>query len=181
MAEIGLVPVGSILPYGGDKIVDSLHWHLCDGSPLNKTQYNDLFTVLGTKWGGDGADAFFLPDLRGRFIRGVDQGAGRDPDAGGRTVPQPNVPTQGNHGDAVGSVQGDQMRSHAHTGAVVPAEHTHQYREPGGNGSSGPPGNPQGLDWKTTSAVHLDVQINPAGGSENRPVNANVNFIIRVA
>jgi microcystin-dependent protein len=181
MAENGLVPVGSILPYAGDKIVDALHWHLCDGSPLNKTQFADLFAVLGTQWGGDGADLFFLPDLRGRFIRGVDKGAGRDPDASGRSVPQPTVPAQGNHGDAVGSMQTDLLQSHAHAGAVSPADHSHTSRVPFGSPGGSEAGGNQGLTAENTSVQHLDVVISPTGGSETRPINANVNFIIRVA
>jgi microcystin-dependent protein len=181
MADIGLVPVGSILPYAGERIADQLHWRLCDGSTLKNTEYSELFGILGTRWGGNGADLFCLPDLRGRFIRGVDRGTNRDPDVAARTVPQPALHDQGNQGDAVGSLQGDQLRSHSHTGAIVPAEHSHRYREPQGGGSSGVPGNPQGLDFTDTSSVHLDVQINPTGGSETRPTNVNVNFIIRVA
>ena len=42
------------------------------------------------------------PDLRGRFVRGVDSGAGQDPDAAKRTASA----LGGNTGDRVGSFQG---------------------------------------------------------------------------
>jgi len=39
-------------------------WHLCDGSLLNVTDYQALFVLLGTKYGGNGTTTFQLPDLR---------------------------------------------------------------------------------------------------------------------
>jgi microcystin-dependent protein len=41
--------------------------HLCDGSLLSIAQYEALFTLLGTTYGGDGVTTFGLPDLRGRI------------------------------------------------------------------------------------------------------------------
>jgi len=41
-------------------------WAACDGSLLSITQYDQLFSVIGTIYGGDGQNTFALPDLRGR-------------------------------------------------------------------------------------------------------------------
>ena len=41
-------------------------WHLCDGSWLKISEYDALYTLLGTTFGGDGVTYFALPDLRGR-------------------------------------------------------------------------------------------------------------------
>lgn len=41
-------------------------WLVCDGSQQSVATYNDLFTLIGTTYGGDGATTFCLPDLRGR-------------------------------------------------------------------------------------------------------------------
>jgi len=41
-------------------------WALCDGSLLRIADYNTLYALLGTTYGGDGATTFALPDLRGR-------------------------------------------------------------------------------------------------------------------
>jgi microcystin-dependent protein len=41
--------------------------HLCDGSLLSIAQYDALFALLGTTYGGDGVTTFGLPDLRGRI------------------------------------------------------------------------------------------------------------------
>jgi microcystin-dependent protein len=41
-------------------------WAFCDGQLLPIDQYNALFSLLGTNYGGDGRTSFGLPDLRGR-------------------------------------------------------------------------------------------------------------------
>lgn len=52
-----------------------------DGSSVNRTTYRELFDVIGTVSGeGDGETTFNLPDLRGEFVRGFDDGRGADPD-----------------------------------------------------------------------------------------------------
>src|ERR1700752_5297904 len=52
------------------------NWAFCDGSLLPIGQYTALFNYLGTQFGGNGADNFALPDLRGRCPVGVGQGQG---------------------------------------------------------------------------------------------------------
>ena len=42
-------------------------WALCDGTLLAISQYDALFSLLGTIYGGDGRTTFGLPDLRGRI------------------------------------------------------------------------------------------------------------------
>jgi microcystin-dependent protein len=51
-------------------------WLPCDGRLLRIPEYDALFTLLGTTYGGDGVDTFALPDLRGRFPVHQGQGAG---------------------------------------------------------------------------------------------------------
>src|ERR1051326_1475358 len=41
-------------------------WLFCDGSTLPISQYDVLFNLIGTTYGGDGQNTFDLPDLRGR-------------------------------------------------------------------------------------------------------------------
>jgi microcystin-dependent protein len=54
-------------------------WLECDGGSYSATAYPALFAILGTV----GQSTFNVPDLRGEFIRGVDNGRGVDP---GRTL-----------------------------------------------------------------------------------------------
>ena len=51
-------------------------WAPCDGRLLPISQNHDLFSLLGTQFGGDGINTFALPDLRSRTPIGqtVDQG-----------------------------------------------------------------------------------------------------------
>lgn len=53
----------------------------CDGRALSRTGADaPLFAVIGTSYGvGDGATTFNIPDMRGRFPRGWDNGLGADP------------------------------------------------------------------------------------------------------
>ena len=51
-------------------------WMKCEGQLLPISQYNALFSLLGTMYGGDGRTTFALPDLRGRSIVGAGQGPG---------------------------------------------------------------------------------------------------------
>ena len=46
-------------------------WALCDGSLLPLNQYAALYSLLGTKFGGNGTTNFALPDLRGRVPIGT--------------------------------------------------------------------------------------------------------------
>ncbi len=70
----------------------------CDGAAISRTEYADLFAITGTTYGsGDGSTTFNLPDLRGQFIRGFDNGANVDP------------------GRSFGSSQNDDIKSHSHS------------------------------------------------------------------
>lgn len=72
-------------------------WLKANGSAISRTAYADLFAAIGTTFGaGDGANTFNLPDLRGEFIRGADDGRGIDT---GRTMGS-------NQGDAIRNITG---------------------------------------------------------------------------
>lgn len=50
-----------------------------NGAAISRTSYATLFAAIGTTFGaGDGSTTFNLPDLRGEFIRGWDDGRGTD-------------------------------------------------------------------------------------------------------
>lgn len=60
------VPIGC----GMDWFTDTAptNWAICDGRALSRTEYSELFKVLGTKFGiGDGTTTFNIPDFRGRI------------------------------------------------------------------------------------------------------------------
>lgn len=53
-----------------------VNWHFCDGTVLNVSQYQVLFSLIGFTWGGNGQSTFALPDLRGRIPIGQGTGVG---------------------------------------------------------------------------------------------------------
>lgn len=64
------VPIGAIVAYAGESIPTG--YLNCDGRAINRTEYSDLFTAIGTTWGaGDGSTTFNIPDLRSATLRGV--------------------------------------------------------------------------------------------------------------
>src|ERR1700691_3539428 len=44
-----------------------LGWSLCNGSLLPISEYDVLFALIGTTYGGDGQNTFALPNLQGRL------------------------------------------------------------------------------------------------------------------
>jgi len=60
-------------------------WLLCDGSLIPISEYEVLFNLIGTTFGGDGQTTFALPDLRGRAALGVGQAPGLQPYVQGQT------------------------------------------------------------------------------------------------
>lgn len=193
-AEVTAVtlPPGMIAPYVATSAPTG--WLLCDGSQVSRTTYAALYAVIGTKYGyGDNATTFHLPDFRGRFLRGYDNSAGRDPDAASRTA----MNTGGSTGDAIGSIQAAAYASHTHT--ATDSGHTHTATDSGhthgfalGNGDTGlaPPGTSQGnsVTTSTTSSGTANITVASStanitnansGGNETRPINANVNYIIK--
>lgn len=59
-------------------------WLKANGAAISRTAYAELFAAIGTTFGaGDGSTTFNLPDLRGEFLRAVDDSRGVD---AGRTL-----------------------------------------------------------------------------------------------
>jgi microcystin-dependent protein len=65
--------VGEIRLFGFSRI--PVGWLACDGSQQSISQYDVLYTLLGTTFGGDGVNTFCVPDLRGRIP--LHQGTGQ--------------------------------------------------------------------------------------------------------
>ena len=49
-------------------------WTFCNGQLLSISDYQSLYSLLGTTYGGDGRTTFQLPDLRGRVPLSPGQG-----------------------------------------------------------------------------------------------------------
>lgn len=64
------VPIGTILPFSGTTIPDG--YLSCNGSSLLRTDYPDLFNVIGTTYGSVDNTHFNLPNIQGKIPVGLD-------------------------------------------------------------------------------------------------------------
>jgi len=123
----------------------------CDGSAVSRTTYSALFTIIGTTWGaGDGSSTFELPDLRGEFVRGWDDGKGTD------------------SGRSFASSQSDQNEQHNHSASTTVGSHTHSYAF--AQGSGGGVGNNfggSGITSVTQSGARL-AELEQSGGNDGQ-------------
>ncbi len=147
-----------------------LNWALCNGQTLSISQYQALFSILGTTYGGNGTTTFQLPDLRGRVPIHAGQGTGLSPYALGQFAGSESV-----------ALTVAQMPSHSH---LVGCDST-----PGKtNTPKGhiPAASLQTLQEKLYSTNAADSTMSPAmigPSGQNLPVNIlqpylTLNFII---
>ena len=123
-----------------------------DGSNVSRTTYATLFAAIGTLYGGgDGSTTFGLPDLRGEFIRGFDDGRGVD---SGRTM---------------GSSQAEMIGPHNHT--ISDPGHSHSYQGGDRQNADGSQSQPFSQGNNTTGSATTGITINNNSGTENRPRN----------
>ncbi len=163
----GDVPIGTIVMWGGINNVPK-GWLLCDGRVYEQSTYLNLWKIIAHNFGNsassdsfDPATQFFVPDIRGRFIRGVDDTQeGRDPDRESRVDSVSGAKV----GQQVGSYQDEEFKSHTHS--VQPSTTVKEV-----------------AFLPTTSVYEIRPFGHPttgsAGGSETRPCNIYLYFIIR--
>jgi microcystin-dependent protein len=166
------IPPGSIVAFAGSAAPAG--WLLCDGSLVNRATYPDLLAAIGVAHGvGDGITTFALPDYRGRFLRGVSGSSGRDRQADSRGPM--DLGKEGNTGNAVGSVQEEALHAHDHLIGVGRADSFQMVpnRDARNTGR---------LAHFLVDDYNLAPQHTtyPTLEQETRPVNAYVNFIIKV-
>lgn len=165
-------PTGSVIPFAGTTAPEG--WLLCDGSIVDRTEYSSLFSVIGEDHGeGNGSTTFHLPDLRGRFVRGTDLGSGRDPNAGTRTAAN----SGGNVGDNVGSVQADMFQGHHHlTRGTLTESGSQSSLERTTTGTNNGQTGQVGANTPESDGLSGTVRW----GNETRPINLNLNHIIKI-
>ena len=139
------VPVGTVIDYAGSTAPTG--FLKANGATVSRTTYANLFAVIGETYGsGDGALTFKLPDLRGEFIRGWDDGRGIDT---GRTF---------------GSYQADELKAHTHT---INMETSGADNPLGGNYRICTDSAQQGVTGNPATYISANSQ----GGIETRPRN----------
>lgn len=163
-----LVPVGTSIMHNA--ATAPTYYLKENGAAVSRTTYAALFAVIGTQEGaGDGSTTFNLPESRGEFFRGLDDGRGVD------------------SGRAIGSAQAEMIGPHSHTAVIDNGgAHAHSYGiylecRRGANGASNSPAwssgdvgtGAAGLYTSTDSGgshTHT-ITIANNSGTENRPRN----------
>ena len=87
----------------------------CNGAAVSRSTYAVLFAVIGTAYGtGNGSTTFNLPDLRGEFVRGFDNGRGVD---SGRSIASSQSSQFGQHNHNVSASSSSSVTDpgHKHT------------------------------------------------------------------
>lgn len=148
------VPIGTIIAMSSDYIPTG--YLLCNGSAVNRQTYSLLFAKIGTTYGeGDGTNTFNLPDLRGKFVRGL----GGNSDLLGKT-----------QGDAIRNIQGEVDICHGDNNV------TNGVFRDNGRKSRGRDGN----EWYSHSVIFDASTVVPTA-NENRPLNMAMNYLIKAS
>ena len=145
------VPISTIVPYAS-LLANNLPsgWLYCNGSEYSKATYPQLYAVIGDTYGNPRVTGNFkIPDLRGYFVRGYDDGANVDP------------------GRKMGSLQGDTFRSHTHGQKVTANPGTGSCKRSDFNGDS-----------NNYSEYDQGVKTYAEGETETRPKNLATYFVI---
>lgn len=151
--------IGTIYMFGGTTAPEG--FLLCDGSPVSRATYSDLFDVIGTDYGaGDGTTTFNLPDLSGRVVIGVSSGYSRSSTGGEEThtLTASEIPTHDHT-----------IPSHGHTNTIkaTTPKLTHSITQPAftyskANGKNASGGGTGGTFSTTTSSVNATRSANLA-------------------
>ena len=153
-------PSGTIITFAGSTAPAG--YLECNGQAVDRTTYAALFAVVGTAFGvGDGSTTFNVPDLRGEFVRGWDDGRGID------------------SGRAFASTQNSQNLAHGHNLTDPGHSHTGTFSDDtsavaaGGASAGGAP------SAATTNSEVTGITVQNSGGSEARPRNIALLFCIK--
>ncbi|EHK6309392.1 tail fiber protein [Escherichia coli] len=152
LGEGSALPVGVPVPW--PSATPPTGWLKCNGSPFNLTSYPALAAVFPSG---------VLPDLRGEFIRGWDDGRGVD------------------SGRAVLSAQGDAIRNITgqfglvSNGFCTVGSGAFALSEPRNNSSAITSGS------EAHGRVVLDASTQVPTANENRPRNIAFNYIVRAS
>jgi len=162
--------IGEVRMFGGNFAPGG--WLLCQGQQLPISQYQVLYSVIGTTYGGDGQQNFALPNLCGKLAVGTGNGRGLSARSLGQTG-----------GSEVVTLTAMQLPTHSHTarGTVTPAASSalasantpvsnYPAQNPGSNFNYGT-GTPDVQMGQSTVAV----TVNPNGGGI--PINIIQPFL----
>lgn len=103
---LNIVPAGVVVCYASSTVPD--HWLSCDGTEYDGDIYTELYNAIGTTFGGDSsANRFKVPDIRGIFVRGYEDGS-----------------------HSIGETQNSVVGEHKHTGETGNTDLSHSHNVP---------------------------------------------------
>lgn len=172
-----VVPIGAVLDYFG--ATPPTGWLFAAGQEVSRSEYADLFAVIGTVGGvGNGSTTFNIPDCRGRVSAGKDN-------MGGTTAGRLNTLSSTTLG-ATGGAQTHtlttaQLAAHSHT--VTDPGHFHSGAEPATIGFQPGGALDDGATSSVTGTATTGITIANAGsGDAHNNVQPTIicNKIIKV-
>lgn len=184
----GIVRAGTMIPYAGGTIPAG--WILCDGNALLQSAYPALYAAIGQRWGNGSqkmsgatvissglANAFNVPDGRGREPRGIGLTSGQDPDVASRTA----LLAGGLTGNNVGTYQMDATQRV--TGRVGRVNSFAWRNEASGAFTNTLVGGFNGMGSGSGDAsyyIDYDNAIQARTSTENRNKNFAVQWLIKI-
>lgn len=162
------IPTGTITAYWGTGSAPD-GWLFCNGMVIDRRkapQYGPLVDHLNRVAGLAGGDTASLPDLRGLFLRGMNMSGAEGETAATRDPSSDR---------ALGHIQEDKIARHIHR-FLMPWQ-----TKMGGSGSGYEDQLRKDPDaWREHFTGDTDEDYSPVFGSETRPINIAVNFIIKI-
>ena len=193
IANASSTPAGALMMFSGPVSNAPSGYLLANGSAVSRTTYSALFSAIGTTWGiGDGSTTFNLPDARGQFLRGLDNGRGVDPSrALGTTQASQNLlhthtGTSDSAGGHTHAASSDTQGSHAHALPIQSTDNTAGFAafkttanitQTGSTDAAG--AHAHNITVAAVAAHTHTFTSASSGGTEARPTNIAVNVYIK--
>mgnify|MGYP003138233426 CR=1 FL=1 len=155
----------------------------CNGAAVSRSTYAVLFAVIGTAYGaGNGSSTFNLPDLRGEFVRGFDNGRGVD---SGRSIASSQSSQFGQHNHNVSASSSSSVTDpgHKHTinhnlGNLISSGGAFGMKDSGtadrmNNATTG-------ISVSTTTTISQSNRGGTSNSSETRPRSIAMMYVIKI-
>lgn len=156
-----------------------VNWALCQGQTLYIADYPDLFSIIGTTYGGNGRTKFRVPDLKGRAAVGQGGGLGLS-----------NYSLGQKGGAETVTLSLNQLARHTHLVNANSATDSGSSNNPANNfpavgmaSGTGPAAQVINKNWAATSNTQMNAQMVSYDGGEglaheNRQPSSVLNYVI---
>ena len=155
----------------------------CNGAAVSRSTYAVLFAVIGTAYGtGNGSSTFNLPDLRGEFVRGFDNGRGVD---SGRSIASSQSSQFGQHNHNVSASSSSSVTDpgHKHTmnfnlGNLISSGGAFGMKDSGTADRMNTA--TTGISVSTTTNISQSNRGGTSNSSETRPRSIAMMYVIKI-